>query len=164
MTKSLKFRNIEKNLYNIFSIINDSNDIAKYIYYLVDDPLSESSVPINLIEEGYYHLNFFDDTIPPEEKIRLFLNPVYGNLDRPDLSDIKFLLEIVMPIKYNILSGMGQLRSIRILDEITQLVDGQRVAGVPETKVTHFNSGRIKDTDYMVSAIEISVKSPTYKG
>jgi hypothetical protein len=120
---SNKFRFIENNLVKLFSLIYANPIISKYIYYLNDDPQSMPDVPIDLMENGNYFLNLFDGNITEEYKIRLFLNPVLGNFSKQPLSDITYLLEIVVPNKYMVLNGRGELRCILILDEISQMID-----------------------------------------
>jgi len=160
----MKFANIEANLVKLFSLIYSNQNINKYIYYLNDDPISSPTVPVDLLEEGNFVLGFFDGTISEQEKIRLFLNPLSGILNRYPLSEITYLVEIVLPNRYSILHGRNEIRSMRIFDEISQMIDQQRGIGITEAEITRFRSGRISETNYCVYSIEISINSSTQKG
>ena len=162
--KSFKFKNIETNLVKLFSLIYNNQNINKYIYYLNDDPLSSPAVPIDLLEEGNFILGFFDGIVSETEKIRLFINPVSGILNKYPLSEITYLVEIVLPNRLSILRGRGEIRSMRVFDEISQMIDQQKGIGITEAEITRFRSGRIADTTYCVYSIEISINSSTLKG
>ena len=161
---SKKFSQIENNLTRIFSLIYTNSNINKYIYYLTNDPLSEPKVPIDLYENGNYFLTFFDGSIPNTEKIRIYINAVSGNFTKTPLSTIKILVEVVIPNKYSYLAGMGQVRAIRIFDEISQMVDQQKVAGITDAHISNYSSGKIANTEYCAFVLEISVNSSTLKG
>lgn len=164
METSYKFKHIEKNLLSLFALIYENKNIAKYMYHLNNDPLAEPEVSIDLLSEGYYFLTLFDGTITEEEKIRLFLNPIYGDLSKYPLSNITYLIEIVVPLKYWILHGRAEVRPIRILDEISQMIDQQRIAGITKAEITKFRSGRISNSNYCVCSAEININSSTMKG
>ena len=164
MEKSSKFKHIENNLVKLFSLIYQNQNINKYIYYLNDDPLSSPIVPVDLLEQGNFILEFFDGSITEQEKIRLFLNPLSGILNKYPLSDLIYLVEIVLPNRFSILHGRGEIRPIRIFDEISQMIDQQKGIGITEAEITRFRSGRIAETSYCVYSIEIKINSSTMKG
>jgi len=164
MEKSLKFKNIENNLLKILKLITDSQNILKYIYYInSDDPLSESNVTENLIETGYIVLKPFDSTILSQERITLFLNPYEGNFRNSSTSDLMFLVDIIIPNDKWLLNGLGEIRSFRIADEISQLIDQQKVAGLKEPEVTKFKIYKVDDT-YSGLTLWIKVNSSSMKG
>ncbi|MCK9576062.1 MAG: hypothetical protein M0R51_09060 [Clostridia bacterium] len=160
----MKFANIENNLVKLFSLIYSNENINKYIYYLNNDPINSPTVPVDLLEEGNFILGFFDGSISETEKIRLFLNPLSGILNRYPLSEITYLIEIVLPSRFAILHDRGEIRPMRIFDEISQMIDQQKGIGITEAEITRFRSGRIADTSYCVYSIEISINSSTLKG
>ena len=164
METSYKFKYIEKNLLSLFSLICGNQNISKYVYYLNDDPLSSNEVQVDLLSEGYYFLTFFDGSIPEQEKIRIFLNPMYGDFKNYPLSNIAYSIEIVVPINYWVLHGRAEIRPIRILDEISQMIDQQKVAGITEVEITKFRSGRISNSNYCVFSAEIIINSSSMKG
>ena len=140
-----------------------SQNILKYIYHLVDDPLSESDVTEDLMSNGNIILTLFDETVLTNSQVKLFLNPFNGSLKSMPLSDIVFTLDIVVPNLYWKLNGMGQLRPYRIADEFAQLVDGQKVAGLGEVNITNFKAYKINAT-YSGLTLFIEVNSSTLKG
>lgn len=160
----MKFKHIENNLVKLFSLIYSNQNINKYIYYLNDDPISSPTVPVDLLEEGNFVLGFFDGTISEQENIKLFLAPLSGILNRYPLSEIIYLVEVVLPNRYSILHGRNEIRPMRIFDEISQMIDQQRGIGIAEAEITRFRSGRISETNYCVYSIEISINSSTQKG
>lgn len=164
MDVSLKFKFIEDYLMKLFSAIVQSQNIAKYVFYnKSQDPISMPNVTADLLGEGYYHLNFFDGKIAEDEKIRLFLNVIGSPLNEP-IDNVTFLLEIVLPEKYYILSGRGEIRTIRILDEVAQLIDQKLGIGIGEAKMKNLRAMRVSNTDYNVVSVNIIIKSPTIKG
>lgn len=162
--KSFKFKHIENNLVKLFSLIYNNQNINKYIYYLNDDPLNFPTVPIDLLEEGNFVLGFYDGSISEIEKIRVFINPISGIFNKHPLSDITYLVEVVLPSRFSILHGRGEIRPMRIFDEISQMIDQQKGIGITEAEITRFRSGRVADTTYCVYSIEISINSSTLKG
>ena len=159
----MKFKHIENNLVKLLSLLLSSQNIAKYIYYLVDDPLSEPDVTVDLMANGNVILTLFDEKVLIESQVKLFLNPFQGSLKSMPLSDITFTMDIIVPNIYWILSGMGQLRPYRISDEFAQLVDGKKVAGIGEVNITNFKSYKLNDT-YSGLTLFIEVNSSTTKG
>ena len=134
-----------------------------YIYHLVDDPLSESDVTEDLMGNGNIILTLFDETVLTNSQIKVFLNPFNGSLKSMPLSDIVFTLDIIVPNLYWKLNGMGQIRPYRIADEFTQLVDGQKVAGMGEVNITNFKAYKVNAT-YSGLTLFIEVNSSTLKG
>lgn len=164
MEKSYKIKHIESNLLKLFALLYFNQNIAKYVYYHVDDPLSMPEVPIDLKENGNFLLTFFDGKTSTEEKIRIFFNVLNGQLDKQPLSDIIYLIEIVIPDRLWILNGIGQLRGFRILDEFVQMIDQQKVAGITEVEVLGFRARKVANSDYSVLSADIKVNSSTMKG
>jgi hypothetical protein len=121
-------------------------------------------VPIDLMENGNYVLALFDGKVETEETIKIFFNPIYGDLSKQPLSNITFLIEIVIPNRLWILEGMGQLRGYRILDELAQMVDQQNVAGIGEVEILNFKASKLADTNYSVLSANIKVNSSSLKG
>ena len=140
-----------------------SQNISKYIYHLVDDPLSESDVTEDLMGNGNIILTLFDETVLTNSQVKVFLNPFNGSLKSMPLSDIVFTLDIIVPNLYWKLNGMGQIRPYRIADEFAQLVDGQKVAGMGEVNITNFKAYKVNAT-YSGLTLFIEVNSSTTKG
>ena len=163
MKKSFKFKHIENNLLKLLALILNNQNILKYIYYLDDDPLNQPNVSVNLLETNNIILTLFDENILSEQKIKVFLNPLQGNFDNMPLSDLVYILDIVVPNSKWILHGLGQLRAYRISDEFSQMVDGQMVAGIGETEIIKFKTFKVND-NYSGLSLLISVKSSTMKG
>jgi hypothetical protein len=147
LSSSLKFENIESNLVKLFMLLYFNQNIAKYVYYLVDDPLSiTQDVPVDLKDEGYYLLTVFDNSIPQTEKVRIFLNPYSGNLKKIGTGEILYQMDIIIPNTKWILNGMGQLRAFRIASEFNKMVDGKPVAGIGSVYIEGFRTFKVNDT------------------
>lgn len=163
--KSFKFKHIENNLVKLLSLLLSSQNIARYIIYLNDDPLNLllPDVTVDLMENGNISLTLFDEKVLTDNKVKIFLNPYNGSLKTMPLSDIVFVMDIIMQNTYWVLSGMGQLRPYRISDEFAQLVDGQKVAGIGEVNITNFKAYKVNDT-YSGLSLFIEINSSTLKG
>ena len=146
----------------LLSLLLESKNISKYIYHLVDDPLSESDVTEDLMGNGNIILTLFDETVLTNSQVKVFLNPFNGSLKSMPLSDIVFTLDIIVPNLYWKLNGMGQIRPYRIADEFAQLVDGQKI-GIGEANITNFKAYKVNAT-YSGLTLFIEVNSSTTKG
>lgn len=164
MKHSLKFKHIEDNLIKLFTLLYSNQNIAKYVYYLVDDPLSMPVVPVDLKENGNYILTIMDTAALTDEKIRIFLNPVSGGLKKFPADEISYEIDIVCPSSKWVLNDAGNLRPYRIMDEFSQMVDGQMVAGIGTVNITDFKASGISGTSYMCLSALIKVISSTMKG
>ena len=163
MKKSFKFKHIENNLLKLLGLILNNQNMLKYIYYLDNNPLSNEDVSVNLLESGNIILTLFDEEILSEQQVKVFLNPLQGELNKLPLSDLIFILDIVVPNSKWLLSGIGQLRSYRIADEFAQMVDGQSVAGIGEVEISRFRAFKVSDK-YSGLSLSIKINSSTLKG
>ena len=161
---SLKFTNIENNLVKLYTLLSESQNIKKLIYYLdSDDPLLEADVNIDLKDNGNFLLSFFDNKTETEEKVKIYLNIYDGNLRGNAIGIINYTLDIIVPTSKWILPNTGKLRPYRICDEFAKLVDGQWIAGLGKTMITNFKSYKLNDT---LSGVTLFIKtnSSTLKG
>lgn len=164
LDKSLKFANIENNLLKLLDLILNNQNILKYIYYIdSNNPLSESNVSTNLLESGNIILTPFDPTVLTEESIRMFINPLEGSFNNSSLSNLTFLVDVIIPINKWLISGMGQIRTFRIFDELSQDIDQQRVMGITQTEIIKFRIYKVDDK-YSGMSVWIKVNSSTMKG
>lgn len=163
MNVSLKFQHIENNLVKLFTLIYENKNISKYVYYLVDDPLSMPDVTVDLLENGNYLLTVFDDKVLEEEKVRIFLNPYSGDLRNIPIGEITYIMDIVVPNAKWILRGLGQIRAFRIADEFSKMVDGQYVAGLGQVNITNFRLFKVNNS-YSGISLFIKVNTSTLKG
>lgn len=163
LEKSYKFKHIENNLLKILALILENENIKKYIFCLVDDPISEPNVTVDLLETGYIILTPYNPTVLSQEKVCLFLNPYEGNFKNSALSDLIFLVDIIIPSNKWLLNGLGQIRAFRLADEISQLCDQQKIAGMTEVEVTKFRIYKLDDS-YSGLTLNIKVNSSTLKG
>lgn len=164
METSRKFAFIENNFTKLLGLILDNQNIKKYIYYLGNDPLSQPDVESNLIETGHIVLTMFDGEIETEEKIKMYFYPAVGDLRSDVISNITFELDILIPISKWLLHGQGLIRPFRIMDEISQLIDQQKVAGIKEAKITDFRCFRVEKSNYGCLSALIKIKSSAMKG
>lgn len=164
MEKSFKFKHIENNLIKLLTLIVSNQNILKYIYYIdSDDPLSQPDVTEDLIENGNIILTPFNPEVLSQEKICMFFNPYEGNLKNQPLSDIVFLIDLIIPTNKWLLSGLGQIRAFRIADEIAQDIDQKNVAGIGQTEIERFRMFKLNDV-YSGLTLWIKVNSSSMKG
>jgi hypothetical protein len=162
--KSFKFANIENNLLKLLAIILNNQNILKYIYYIdSDNPLAESDVTIDLIQNGNIILSPFDPTILTEETMKVFINPLEGNFNALALSNLTFLIDIVLPVRKWLIPGMGKIRVFRISDELSQEIDHQKIMGMSECEVQKFRIYKVNDS-YAGMSLWIKVNSSSMKG
>lgn len=162
MSVSLKFQHIEKNLVKLFTLLYENKNISKYVYHLVDNPLSMPDVEVDLLENGNYLLTVFDDKILQEEKVRIFLNPYNGDLRSIPVGEITYVMDIVIPNSKWILHGLGEIRAFRIADEFSCMVDGQYVAGLGQVNITNFRLFKVNDS-YSGISLFIKINTSTLK-
>lgn len=163
MEKSFKFKHIENNLLKILALLLNNENIKKYIYYLVDNPISQPNVTQNLIKSKHIILTPFNPNILSQEKVCVFLNPYSGSFRDSALSNLEFLIDIIIPSSKWLLNGLGQIRCFRLADEISQLLDQQKIAGMTETEITQFKMYKVDDS-YSGLSLWIKVNSSTMKG
>ena len=161
--KSLKFKHIETNLLKLLILIINNQNVCKYIYYLDDDPLNNPDVSVNLIETRNIILTLFDEEILDNESIKVFINPFQGDLRSQPLSNILYLIDIVIPNNKWVLHGLGQLRAYRIADEIAQMIDGQMVAGIGEVEIIDFKAFKV-GSNHSGLSLSVRINSFTMKG
>lgn len=161
METSLKFQKIEDNLFKLLLLLVSNKNIAKYIYWLTDNPLIEPDVTTDLIDNGYILPTLFDSQALTEEKVRVFLNPISGSLEGIPLGDIMFSMEIVVPSSKWNLKGIGKYRAYRIVDEFSKMVDGKDIAGVGNVNIVGFKTSLVSGKNYFCLSIGIKVRSLT---
>jgi hypothetical protein len=141
-----------------------NQNVLKYIYYVdSDDPLSQTDVTQDLIQTGNIILTPYNPTLLSQEKICLFINPYEGNLKHQPLSDITFLIDVIIPINKWLLAGLGEIRAFRIADEIAQLIDQKSVAGIGQVEIEKFRMFKLDDT-YGGLTLWVKVNSSSMKG
>jgi hypothetical protein len=163
METSYKFKNIENNLLKLLDILQQNENLKKYIVCLVDDPLSQSNVSQDLIESGHIVLNIFDENVVDKQKIKIFINPLEGDLRYQPIGEVTFLFDIIIPTSKWKINNSTQLRAFRIADEIAQDIDQKKVAGAGEVEVTKFRIYKLNQ-NYSGLSLWVNVKSTTVKG
>jgi len=161
--KSYKFKHIENNLLKILALLLENENIKKYIYYLTDNPLIEINVTQDLVELGHVILTPFNPVVLSQEKVCVFLNPYSGDFKNSSLSNLEFLIDIIIPSSKWLLNGLGQIRAFRLADEISQILDQQKIAGMTEVEVTRFKMYKV-DESYSGLTLWIKVNSSSMKG
>jgi len=165
MSVSLKLQQIENNLVNLLFKLISSQSLCRYIYYLDNDPLSTSKSDVegtNLINENII-LKPFDQTILTESKVKLFINPLEGNLRKKPTDEVKFTIDICCPHSDWVISGQGHLRPFRIAKYISELIDGQNeIMGIGQLELEYFKIYKLSE-NYSALTLFIKVNSVTMK-
>lgn len=161
--ESTKFTKIETNLLKLLEVILNSQNILKYIYYIdSNDPLSESDVSIDLIENGNIILTLYNESIITSKGVYLFLNPLRGDLSKQPLSDLSYSLDVIMDTTLWIIQGKGELRAYRIADEFAKLVDGKNITGIGDVVITKFDSFKLGN-DFSGLSLLIKINNTTLR-
>lgn len=168
MSVSLKLQQIENNLVNLLLKLITSQPLCRYVVYLDNDPLSEDKPDIdgiNLIsnENPNIILKPFDNTVLTSNMVKLFINPMEGNLKKKPTDDIRFAIDICCPHSCWIIEGQGYLRPFRIAKYISELIDGQvEIMGVGQTEIESFRIYKLNE-NYSTLTLFIKVNSVTIK-
>ncbi|HZK71860.1 MAG TPA: hypothetical protein VFD03_10175 [Clostridia bacterium] len=163
MEVSYKFKYIEDNLVKLVQVLLVNENFKKLVYYLVDDPLSQPNVTVDLIESGNVVLNLFDDGVLDEEKVTVFVNFMDGNFERYPLSSLIFTIDIVVPYSKWALNGLGKLRALSIFNEIAMDIDQKKVMGMTDAVVTRSKTSKVNNK-YSAMTLGIKVNSSSMKG
>lgn len=165
MSVSLKLQQIENNLISLLFKLISSQPLCRYIYYLDNDPLSTDKQDIdgiNLINNNII-LKPFDNTILTENLVKLFINPIEGNLKRKPIDEVKFIIDICCPHSCWIIDGQGYLRPFRIAKYICELLDGQNeIMGIGQIEVEYFKIFKLSE-NYSCLTLFLKVNTVTIK-
>jgi len=165
MSASPKFKFIEKSLIDILLLIVSNQNILRYIKYLNNDPLDPSlpNIQDNLINTNII-LAPFDKNIVEVSEVKLFFYPLRSDLKSKALGKHIYMLDIICPIEYFLLDGRGEIRVIRIADEITQMIDQKHITGIGELTIPEAFLSRLNnDTNYIIYSLPIEINSTSVK-
>lgn len=173
MEVSMKFDKVEEHLLDMLSLIDDNQNIKRYIRYLSNTPL-ESTVEVNGqtiqqpdIDDSLIYNNIlitpYSEKTLSESKVLLFFNALNGNLESETVGEEIYSLDIIVPITYWILQGQGKIRVFRIGSEIAKLIDSKKITGIGEVKILNFKCYKVNDT-YAGMTMFIRVNTSTMKG
>lgn len=160
---SFKFALIEKNLEKLVELLIHNEDFKKYIYYLDDDPLSQSDVKEDLFKTGNIIMSMFDTKTLDKNKVTVCINPSEGDLQNNPLSDLIITIDIIVPCVKWTLANQGRFRAFRIADEITKSIDQKHVMGIGEVNVFHFKTYKVS-TNLSGLTLWVRIHSSTLKG
>lgn len=144
---SLKFKFIEDNLNKMLILMVNNQTIKRYIKYLDQYPLDPSLPDIadNLINKNIM-LTPYDPTVLTDMQVKVFFTPYKGNLKNIPLGNDIYLIDIIVPIKYWLITGKGEIRVFRIAEEIAKMFDNQSVAGVGRVYLTDYSVYKVNDS------------------
>jgi len=144
--ESQKLKHVEENLTTILLILCENQNFLRYIKYLDDDPLSLIKPDIGVGDVFGNNLNItpFDDEVTVEDEVKVFINPLQGNLDRYPVAEDVYSIDIIVPIANWLLSG--KIRPFRIANEICKTIDGQYITGIYRTEITYFKVSKVNST------------------
>jgi hypothetical protein len=144
-------------------LINNQN-FKRYIVYLDKYPLDPSlpDVNDNLINKNII-LSPFSDEILNDMQVKIFFNPYEGNLQNVGIGYDVYVLDIIVPIKYWLISGKGEIRVFRIAKEIANVLDNQYIAGNNRVNITRYRLFKVNNS-YAGLTLWINVSNATVKG
>jgi hypothetical protein len=163
---SLKFDKVEKHLVDMLMLIDQNQNIKRYIKYLSNTPLDKTDeqpdINDSLINDNLI-LTPYNDKIITEPKVVLFCNPMNGDLESENVGEEIFTIDMIVPISSWVLQGQGKLRTFRISAEIAKLIDDKDVTGIGKVKITKFKCYKVNDSNAGMT-IWIRVNTATSKG
>lgn len=149
---STRYDNISKNLNDIVSELLESKELLRWITYLDDYPLSEEKpeVPKGKVLGSSIILTRVNETILNKTMCKVFITPKGGSEPRNRqniLADTIFEVNIALPNELGYNYKLRVDRFATIASEIAKAIDGKKITGVGEVRVsTSFNTYKINNT------------------
>ena len=161
---SLKFKFIEENLSKMLILLVNNQDFKRYIVYLDKYPLDPTlpDVNDNLIGK-YIFLQPFSEDILEESRVMLFINPYEGDLKDIHIGYDTYVIDIIVPIRYWLIAGKGEIRPFRIAREIANTLDNQYIAGIGRINIVKYRLFKVNEL-YAGLALWVNVVNATAKG
>jgi len=161
---SLKFKFIEENLSKMLSLLINNQNFKRYIVYLDKYPLDPSlpDVNDNLIGKNI-HLTPISEDILEATSVKIFINPYEGNLKNTPIGYDTYIIDIVVPIRYWLITGRGEIRPFRIAREIANTLDNQYIAGTERINIVKYRLFKVNEL-YAGLSIWLDVANATVRG
>ena len=156
MSLSIKFKHMGSNLVKILSPIFYNQNILRYCCYLTNNPLllqiyndegqlvDQPDIQESLLDTKSIILTPYDPKVLTDLKVKIFCNPLEGDF-RKSINDDLYEFIILVPLKYWVLWGSGELRAFLIAYEIAKELDSQyEIAGTGKVDIIkwrRFNEG-----------------------
>lgn len=169
--KSMKLKNIISIKNKIVGMIDNSQDIKRYLVYLSDCPLAKRAKLENgeMIEQPNIEESLIDKNIIPYQDYDKVISTnkalILVHLSSGDLSDSVIgknvlTIDIICPTKENMNVGeIGEERIATIADLITDLIDEEK-AGAGAITITGYEQYRIAKTpDYIGMTLFLNVET-----
>lgn len=172
---SLKLRNITKIRNRIIQIINNNQEIKRFIKYLTNTPLENvgyskdgSEIQQIDIEEDLKGENIlpisFNKKVLSSEKVVIFCYRLQGDLSDNSIGINTIIIDIICPSSYLVLEGENADRNTEIAYRIIDEVDGKVINSIGTAKVVHYNEQRLSDDDdYDILSLIIEIKTSNRK-
>ena len=161
---SLKFKFIEENLSKMLGLLINNQNFKRYIVYLDKYPLDPSLPDINdnLIGKNIY-LTPISEDILDTASVKVFINSYEGNLRNNPIGYDIYVIDIVVPVRYWLISGKGEIRPFRIAREIANTLDNQYIAGTEKINITKYHIFKINES-YSGLTVWLEVTNATVRG
>ena len=149
---STRYESISQNINDIVDTLLQNKTLLRWVTYLDDDPMSEDKPDVSAkhMLGKKIVLTKVNESILTETEVKVFISPKGGSDNRGRvgvLADTIFEVNIVMPNDESYLYGLRVDRFSTIASEIAKSLDGRKVTGVGETKVSpSFNTYKINET------------------
>jgi len=166
LNASLKFKFIEKSLISILQLILSNQNIKRYIKYLNNNPLDSSlpDVVDDLVNTNLF-ISPFNEEIVDGLEVMVFFYPGKSYLKSKPLGRHIYYFDIICPLQYFLLDGRGEIRPIRIADEVAKMIDQKSIGGIGETTVAEGNLFRLSNSsNYIIYSLPIEVETASIKG
>nr|DAH12581.1 MAG TPA: hypothetical protein [Caudoviricetes sp.] len=169
---SMKFKNITAIKNEIVKLIDENQDIRRYMTYLTDSPLSKKAklnngklvdqpdITESLIEKTIIPYMYFEEVVEKAIPI-MFVYMSKGDMSNSTVGDNYLVIEILVPTKANILQGLGEERCANIADTITDILDDKKLSkGLTSIEFVSWEQYRVsKDAEYVGLALAGKIKT-----
>jgi len=159
---SMKFKFLGENLRELSSAIKNNQSILRMIYYLTDDPLASETTDRNgnlviqdditsdiVNEKNNILFQHFDsNTIEKDSTVKVFINPIHGNLRDLATNRNIFSIDFVIPNIYWELQGQCLIRPIEMASFLAEQIDNQNdITGVGRLYIVEYKSDKLSGSD-----------------
>lgn len=166
---STKYSNIENDIKAMLTPLKNDQTFLRMVKYLSNYPLESEiyvngnvvtqpdlSTPYDLVGDETVILKLFNQNIVTEAKVYIFLSHLNFNSNESQtiLTKHNYVMDILIP--YQNIQMDGQLRNVRIVDEVMKNLDNQYISGVDKVFIRKGND-YILNNNYQGVTLYISV-------
>lgn len=171
--KSLRFRDISKNGFEILKRLCKNQKLKRYLKYLDDDPLGSDKPDIidSLIDDGsgsgHFFATFFNDTVQIVDKAMIFVNPYQGNfysMNKNIMDTNTYTIDIIVNNSGWVIKDQSLLRAFEIAHEVAREVDQERISGIGKAEIVSWKTHPNISKGYTALTLFLEINNTAVKG